>query len=59
VVGGWAQRPDGTIATELTVEVGDHGRSLIDEAIERVRSFVGDTRFSVRFPSPNQPGLLS
>ncbi len=58
VVGGWAQRPDGTIATELNVDVGDHERALIDERIERIRRFVGGTRFSVRFPSPNQTDLL-
>ena len=34
-------------------------RHLIDLAIERVRTFVGDARFKVRFPSPNQRDLLA
>ena len=43
VVGGWAQRPDGTIATELTVDVDDHERALIDERIDRIRLGVQGT----------------
>jgi hypothetical protein len=59
IVGGWGQRPDGTIATELTVPVSDEQRHLIDVELDRVRSFVGDARFKVRFPSPNQRDLLA
>jgi hypothetical protein len=58
VVGGWAQRRDGTIATEFTHPVGRDHLRLIDAEIERIRDFVGDTRFRVRFPSANQPDLL-
>lgn len=59
IVGGWTQRPDGEIATELTVAVTRDEQRLIDREIERMRSFVGDARFKVRFPSPNQRDLLA
>ena len=59
IVGGWAQRPDGSITTELTHDVGASARSLIDVEASRVSAFVGDTRFRVRFPSPNQRDLLA
>lgn len=59
VVGGWAQRPDGQIATELTVAVTRDSQRLIDREIERLRSFVGDTRFRVQFPAPNQRDILA
>lgn len=58
IVGGWVQRPDGTIATELTHTVGRDHQRLIDAEIDRVREFIGDTRFKVRFPSANQKDLL-
>lgn len=56
VVGGWVQRPDGSIAHDAELDAV-HAR-LLDDEIDRVRSFVGETRFSVRFPSPNQRRLL-
>lgn len=59
IVGGWVQRPDGEIAVELLRDVPPGGRRLIDDEIDRIREFVGDTRFRVRFPSPNQADLLA
>lgn len=59
IVGGWVQRPDGEIATEFTVDVTPTHRAMIDDEAERLRSFIGDTRFRVRFPSPNQADLLA
>lgn len=52
VVGGWMQRPDGSIATRLLEPIGQQHQRLLDDELERVRSFVGDTRFTVRFPTP-------
>ena len=57
IVGGWVQRPDGTIAHDA--EVPRSHRTLLDAAITRITDFVGDTRFRVRFPSPNQQDLLT
>ena len=59
IVGGWAQRPDGEIRTEITVAVSPQQRHLVDEAIHRTQCFVGDTRYKVRFPSPDQRELMA
>lgn len=59
IVGGWVQRPDGEIAIELTTELSDAHHDLLDTEADRLRAFVGDTRFRVRFPAPNQRDLLA
>jgi len=56
IVGGWAQRPDGTIAHDAKLTADQH--DLLTIEIDRLRELVGDTRFSPRFPAPNQAGLL-
>jgi hypothetical protein len=56
VVGGWVQRPDGSIAHDA--ELDEVHVRFLDEQIDHLRRFVGDTRFTVRFPSPNQKTLL-
>jgi hypothetical protein len=58
VVGGWVQRPDGSIAHDAD-GLPAAARQLLDAEIERLQTLVGDTRFSVRFPSPNQRTLLA
>jgi hypothetical protein len=57
IVGGWVQRPDGSIAHDADLEGAHVG--LLDEQVEHLRRFVGETRFTVRFPSPNQKTLLA
>ncbi len=57
VAGGWAQRNDGAIAHDA--DVPRSHRDLLETEIERLRSFVGDSRFGVRFPAPNQKSLVS
>jgi hypothetical protein len=58
VAGGWVQRPDGSIAHDAT-GLTRAQRDLLAVEIERLQAFVGDTRFSVRFPAPNQRELLA
>jgi hypothetical protein len=58
VVGGWVQRADGSIAHDAD-GLTPAGRDLLDAEIERLQQFLGDTRFSVRFPAPNQRDLLA
>lgn len=58
VVGGWAQRPDGTLALDLPHGLPDGRRGELDAAVERLQEFIGDIRFRPRFPSPNQKELL-
>jgi hypothetical protein len=57
IVGGWIQRPDGSIAHDAELD-GAHVGLLADE-LERLQDLVGETRFTVRFPSPNQRSLLA
>jgi hypothetical protein len=59
VVGGWAQRADGELALEVQRPLGEDHRDLLQIEVERVKRFVGDARFRVRFPSPNQSDLLA
>ena len=57
VVGTWAQRPDGKIVHRVDEPLGPVHRRLLDDEIERVTSFVGDTRFTLRFPTPSSGEL--
>lgn len=58
VVGGWAQRADGTVSYELFTKLSSGQRALLDDAIDRFSALVGPTRVRPRFPPPNQPDLL-
>lgn len=57
VVGGWAQRTDGSIATKLLLDPGRPVETELAEEIERVRDFVGGARFTPRFPTPTDKAL--
>jgi len=61
IVGGWVQRKDGTIRTELLAdaEIGAEHRAEIDRAAHELESLLGDVRFTVRFPAPMQARLLA
>lgn len=58
MVGGWVQRPDGTIAVRLLADVGSERRELVDDAAHELEKLFGDVRFTVRFPAPLQAELL-
>lgn len=58
IVGGWAQRGDGSIAVGLLRDLTAGQQESLSDCVDRVQHFVGDTRFRVRFPSPNQKDLL-
>ncbi len=59
IVGGWVQRPDGTIAKELNRPVSRAHEHLVERETERLVAALGDTRFRTRFPAPNQADLLA
>ncbi len=59
VVGGWVQRPSGDLAIELVHRLDAVELALLDTELERLRAAIGEIRFRVRFPSPNQATLLS
>jgi hypothetical protein len=52
VVGGWAQRSGGTIATRLLEDVGKDASSAVTAEAERLETWLGDRRFTSRFPTP-------
>jgi hypothetical protein len=59
VVGGWVQRPDGTLAIKLLADVGRQAQEAVEAEAHRVEALVGPARFRVRFPAPLQAELLS
>jgi hypothetical protein len=58
VVGGWVQKPDGTIAVRFVEPVRPTVHADVAAAAGRVRELVGAARFRVRFPAPLQADLL-
>jgi hypothetical protein len=57
VVGAWAQRNDGSIVTELLVDVPVRRQRQIAREAERLRDLIGDARVTPRFPTPLQRSL--
>jgi hypothetical protein len=58
VVGAWAQTKDGTIHTHYFERVAAARRREIDQRIEELKSWIGATRFTVRFPGDIHARLL-
>ena len=59
VVGYWTQRPDGEIRLHWFEEVPAARRRAIARRADEVREWLGDSRFSVRFPGRVHPTLLA
>ena len=58
VVGAWAQARDGEIHTHYFERVAAARRRQVDERIEELKAWIGDTRFTVRFPGHIHARLL-
>jgi len=58
VVGAWAQTKDGSIHSHYFERVAAARRREIDERIAELKSWIGDTRFSMRFPGDIHARLL-
>lgn len=58
IVGAWAQAPDGEIRTRLLVDVGAAARDAVAARAAELADWVGDTRFTVRFPGRIHARLL-
>jgi hypothetical protein len=52
VVGGWAQRADGTVATRLLRDVGSEAEKAIAVETERCQTALGEHRVTPRFRTP-------
>ena len=59
VVGGWTQRPDGSIVYELLSAIDDDHRDLLDAAITDLEAMLDGVQVKPRFPSKNQKELLA
>jgi hypothetical protein len=58
IVGGWAQRRDGEVVTELLEDVGREITVAIADAAEELRGWLGETRITPRFPTPLHQRLV-
>ncbi len=56
-VGGWAQRPDGSIAVEFLTKVPARAQRAVRAMAEQWQVEIGDTRVTPRFPTPLQRSL--
>lgn len=52
IVGGWAQRSDGTIATALLEDIGIEHEAAVETEAARLGEWLGDVRFVPRFRTP-------
>lgn len=52
VIGGWAQRADGTIAYRLFEDIGADGTVMVANVAGELEAWLGDTRVKPRFPTP-------
>lgn len=59
VVGGWAQRPTGEVATRVLVDVGADGRAAVEAEAARLQAWLDAAGAVVRprFPTPLQQEL--
>ena len=59
VVGGWAQRRDGEVVTELLEDIGRTATTAVDRAAAALQAWLGDIRVTPRFPTPLQKQLAA
>ena len=57
VVGAWAQTAEGELRTHLFEPLPAARAAEVDERLAEVAAMLGDTRFTVRFPSPVSTAL--
>jgi hypothetical protein len=57
VAGVWAQTQDGEIRTHFFAEPTKKQLTAVEERVEDLLAVIGDTRFTVRFPSPVSTAL--
>ena len=59
VVGGWAQRPDGTVAFRLLEDVGAEAAASAETAAARLAALLGEARVVPRFRTPLERDLVA
>ena len=59
IVGGWAQRPDGSVALELLENLPPEARERVSAEAERTQAWLGRTVVTPRFRTPLERRLAS
>ncbi|MEM9519894.1 MAG: winged helix DNA-binding domain-containing protein [Actinomycetota bacterium] len=59
IVGGWTQRPDGSVVYELLDQLGDEQHDRMVAAVAEVETVLDGEQVRPRFPSKNQKELLA
>ena len=59
VVGGWSQRKDGELVYALLEDVGADGVAAVEAELERLASWLGETRLAPGFLPPFQRQLAA
>ncbi|MGH9177765.1 MAG: DNA glycosylase AlkZ-like family protein, partial [Acidimicrobiales bacterium] len=61
LVGGWAHRPTGEVATRLLVDVGSEGEAAVEAQAARLQAWLDASGAHVRprFPTPLQKELTA
>jgi hypothetical protein len=59
VIGGWAQRPDGTVAVELLETVDAATATRVAERQQALERWFGEVRLTPRFRTPLERSLLA
>ncbi|MEV7568135.1 winged helix DNA-binding domain-containing protein [Streptomyces tanashiensis] len=59
IVGGWAQRPDGSVAHRLLADAGAEAERAIGVEAARLAEWLGDVRVTPRFRTPLEKELSS
>lgn len=59
VVGGWAQRRDGTVVHRLLEDVGPEAAAAVEAEAARLTEWLGDVRITPRFKTPLQAELAA
>lgn len=59
IVGGWAQRKDGTLNWRLLDDPGREARAAIDAEAQRTAAFLGERRFTPAYRTPLECELCS
>ena len=57
IIGGWAQRPDGSVAYRLLEVVGPRVRAAVDAEARRLAGWIGGVRVVPRFRTPLEKEL--
>ena len=57
IVGGWGQRPDGTVVHRVMEDIGAEGAAAVASAAAAVEAVCAGVRVSPRFPTPLQREL--